>query len=76
MIKLFTEVYESYENIMTALYKKDTALADKVYIARTELINKCDEFQARNKSMEGSEFIGKLQSIISNTDDINKIIRF
>jgi len=76
MAKLLSDVKIAYENVMTAFYKKDHNLSDQVYLNRTVLIKNCDDFFEKNKNMEGAEYVGKLKSIISNTDDINKIIRF
>jgi phosphate uptake regulator len=76
LAKLFQEVKEQYENVMKAFYKNDMVLSDSVYLNKPIMIKKCDDFFEKNKCLETSEITGKLKSILSQSDDISKIIRY
>jgi len=76
LVKLYQEVKLYYETVMKAFYKTDFILSDEVYSQKSPLLRKCEEFFENNKSVETAEISGKLKSIISQSDDISKIIRY
>jgi len=76
LVKLYEEVKEHYETVMKAYYKTDYLLSDEVYSRKSPLLIKCEEYFDRNKHLELAEITGKLKSIISQSDDISKIIRY
>jgi phosphate uptake regulator len=73
---LFEEVKDHYETVMKAFYKKDMNLSDEIYIKKSALLKECDDYFEANKCFEISEITGKFKSIVSQSDDISKIIRY
>jgi hypothetical protein len=61
---------------MKALYKKDLVLSDSIYSLKASLLTKIQDYFEKNKTLETSEITGKMKSIVSQTDDISKIIRY
>jgi len=76
LTKLFQEVKTHYEGVMKAFYKKDFNLADEIYLNKTPMLKKCDEYFEDNKCLEIADITGKFKSIVSQSDDISKIIRY
>ncbi|MBN2051868.1 phosphate uptake regulator PhoU [Candidatus Woesearchaeota archaeon] len=76
LVKLFEEIKGNYEQVMKAFYKNDMSLADTLNVNKPAIIKKCEDYFEKNKSLEASEITGKLKGIISQSDDISKIIRY
>ena len=76
LVKLAKEVKENYETVMKGFYKRDLTISDSVYANKSNLLKKCDAYFEKNRSLETSEITGKFKGIISQSDDISKIIRY
>ena len=62
-------LYEKYEQTMTAFWKKDKPLAEEIIISVKSVINEIIEFQHENPSLELSiccEFLREMATLIKN----------
>ncbi|MBU0666309.1 MAG: PhoU domain-containing protein [Nanoarchaeota archaeon] len=69
-------VLKQYEDVMKAFYKEDIALSDKVSSERFELMKKFDEYFEKNRGLEIADICSKMKSVLSQINDISKIVRY
>lgn len=73
---LLHDVQDFYLNSMNALHKHDIKLADRAAGNRENLIEKCDEYLNKTKSLYARQAIARLKYIVYNINDITRLVRY